>query len=144
MEYNRKWIRICLMAACLWMLSCSTIGNILSLATPTPTITPSPTPRPFPTADEMVGTRWTVSYYIPGEGSYDHEMVFRENGRLEFRHPNDTTPDNDTWEMAGSQVILSINDSFVTYTGEFIDYDTISGIAVNVRGLTWDWTAHRK
>ena len=136
------------------LLSCSTINDLLipptptatSTSTPTATLTPtaSPTIPAYPTADELVGTRWLLVYDAPEDGHREYDIVFHADGRLQTFHPNDRTPENDTWELEGSQITMCMNDCYAVYTGEFLDYDTMAGTTENVKGKTWDWIAHRK
>jgi len=95
------------------------------------------------TTPSVVGTRWSLSIDIPGERFYKHDIIFHAGGRLENHHPNDRTPDNDTWEQRGSTVILHINSDFITYTGHFQDARTLTGVARNVRGRRFVWKAER-
>ena len=91
----------------------------------------------------VLGSRWSLSSDVPGEKSYRYDIVFHPRGRLENHHPNDKTPDNDTWEQRGSTVILKFNDSYITYTGQFENPRTLKGEALNIRGLRFPWVAER-
>jgi hypothetical protein len=118
--------------------------------TSTPTNTPSPTstytltPLLLPSSNDLIGTRWLIIYNDSVVGHLEYYLIFHENGRLESTYTNDTTPNNDTWEMKGEQIILSINDGYAIYTGKFTDNDTIIGTAENIKGISWDWIAYRK
>ncbi len=91
----------------------------------------------------VVGQRWSLSTDVPGEKVYRYDIVFHPGGRLENHHPNDRTPDNDTWEQRGSTVILKFNNSYITYTGQFENPRTLKGEALNIRGLQFPWKAER-
>lgn len=91
----------------------------------------------------IVGSRWSLSTDVPGEQAYRYDIVFHRGGRLENHHPNDKTPDNDTWEQRDSTVILKFNNSYITYTGQFENSRTLKGEALNIRGLKFPWKAER-
>jgi hypothetical protein len=114
---------------------------------PTPTEAAVPTLPPLPTATEpatgdLTGTYWLIAYTEPGGTSYEYELIFHPGGRLENSHPNETTPDNDTWLQTGDTVVLLFNDAYATYQGQ-IAGDTMSGTAVNITGAAWSWSANR-
>ncbi len=95
------------------------------------------------TGSSLTGSRWSLSTDVPGERVYRYDIVFHPGGRLENHHPNDKTPDNDSWEQRGSTVILKFNDNYITYTGQFEDVRTLKGEALNIRGLRFPWMAER-
>lgn len=95
------------------------------------------------TGPTVLGSRWSLSTDVPGEKVYRYDIVFHPGGRLENHHPNDKTPDNDTWEQRGLIVIFRYNDNFITYTGRFENARTLQGEAVNIRGLKFPWKAER-
>ncbi len=114
---------------------------------PAPTEPAAPTIPPLPTATEpasgdLTGTRWRITYTEPGGTSYEYELVFHPGGGLENTHPNETTPDNDSWLQTGDTVVLLFNDSYATYQGQ-IAGDSMSGTAVNITGAAWSWNADR-
>ncbi len=88
---------------------------------------------------DLTGTQWRIVYDDP-DGHKDHELLFYPGGRLGFKHPNDTTPDNDFWIQDGTKIILTINSKFVTYTGTLLE-NRIEGSALNVRNNRWNWVA---
>lgn len=108
---------------------------------PMPTVTPLPPPTE-PAPGDLTGSRWFIYYAEPSGDYYEYELVFHPGGRLENSHPNETTPDNDTWMQSGDTVVLFFNDSYATYEGQ-ISGDAISGMAVNVTGGLWAWNAYR-
>ena len=65
-----KW-RIAFLGFDFLMLNCSTIGSLLQPPTLTLTATGTPTSTPttpaYPTAVDLIGTRWTVAYDMPEE-----------------------------------------------------------------------------
>jgi hypothetical protein len=154
--------------------NCSLMQRILPLPTPTmtptlsstptftPTLSPTPTLTPtlsytsilsntsssetqlFPISIDLVGTRWKIVYEAPSEGHREYELIFHENGRLENTHPNDKTPDNDTWELTRTEIILRFNDGYAIFRGKFKDYNTMFGIARNITGISWEWIAYRE
>lgn len=112
--------------------------------TPVPTDTPTQSKSAFPTAEELIGTRWTLLYDAPEDGRREYDIIFLEGRRLQTFHPNDNTPENDTWKLVGSQLTMSMNNGFAIYIGDFIDSDTIAGTAKNSDDESWEWTAYRK
>lgn len=95
------------------------------------------------TGPTVLGSRWSLSTDVPDEKVYRYDIVFHPGGRLENHHPNDKTPDNDTWEQRGLIVIFRYNDNFITYTGRFENARTLQGEAVNIRGLKFPWKAEQ-
>jgi hypothetical protein len=129
------------------LLNCAFIQRVGQPPTPTPTSTSTATDTPTPRwqmGDDLVGTRWTLVYDAPQDGHQEYDIIFHEGGRLETFHPNDRTPDNDTWKLVGSKITLCMNDCFAMYTGEFLDADTMAGTAENDNHESWAWTAYRK
>jgi opacity protein-like surface antigen len=95
-------------------------------------------------SSDVTGTTWTMTYYDKAvQQEYTYDITFLAGGKLSNSHPNDTTPDNDSWEQNGTTVTLYFNNSYATYTGT-IEGNSISGTASNVAGSTWEWSAVRK
>ncbi|MEY4768481.1 MAG: hypothetical protein RL637_1120 [Pseudomonadota bacterium] len=86
----------------------------------------------------LVGTKW---HYTDKQWNYDIE--FAENGVLHSRHPNDKTPDNDTWEQDRDTVKFYYNNKFSQYQGVLSGANVMSGTAKNTKGNTWEWSATR-
>lgn len=122
--------------ACQWVM-----GEPPAPSEPAATATSAPPPSPTSLPD-LTGTHWFIYYTEPGGAYYEYELRFQPNGRLENSHPNESTPDNDTWAQSGDLVILLFNDSYATYTGR-LDGDTMTGTAVNITGADWAWDAYR-
>jgi len=91
------------------------------------------------TNDSIIGTEWTIKYSNT-DGYLSYLLIFKPDGRLENRHPNESTPDNDFWEQDGNSITMKINDSFVIYKGT-INGSTMKGSATNTRNHTWEWEA---
>jgi hypothetical protein len=150
---KRRTTKIGFLIAGLIVFGCSSLRLFGPPPTPTPTPTFTPTPTltltptnttaPFPTAEELIGTRWRIVYDAPRSGHMEYELSLLANGVLRNTHPNDKTYDNDTWEMVGSQIIIKFNDAYAVYTGDFIDFDTIAGTATNKVDEEWEWMAYR-
>lgn len=98
--------------------------------------------KPVVRESGLVGTKWRIVYDDP-DGHKDHELLFLSGGKISFRHPNDMTPDNDTWSQEGNQITLSVNSGYVIYTGT-MEGDRISGSALNIMRAKWNWVATRE
>jgi hypothetical protein len=83
-------------------------------------------------------TKW---HYMDTDWEYD--MEFLSNGTLRTEHPNDRTPNNDTWKQSGDKVYFYFNDKYSTYEGSFSGNNIISGTAESKTGAIWNWKAVR-
>ncbi|MCK6523808.1 hypothetical protein L6R49_20555 [Myxococcota bacterium] len=94
--------------------------------------------RPLPPELDLTNTVWRLTADVDkDEGIEPYKITFARNGRLICEHPNDTTPDNDTWSQVGAKVRIAFNDRYAEYDLNFDDWSTIRGSAKNVTGLTW-------
>lgn len=96
------------------------------------------TPTPDNVAPPLAGTKW---HYADEQWQYDLE--FAANGVLHTTHPNDKTPDNDSWEQDGANVNIYFNNKFSQYKGTLSGNNLMSGTATNKKGATWTWKASR-
>ena len=99
---------------------------------------------------EVISTKLTTRGLVDSTWNYrdsdgdEGELIFLADGKISFWNPNDSTPDNDTWEFDDKQIRISINGGYSKYVGEISPKQTsISGTAVNKLGKTWTWTAVR-
>lgn len=90
------------------------------------------------------GTRWWFVTDLPVGGHREFELVLAPGGRAEVGDPVDTTPDNDGWSQSGTQVTITMNDRFVTYSATLTDDRVLRGRGLNVNGLKWDFVATRR
>ena len=58
-------------------------------------------------------------------------------------HPNEKTPDDDTWKASGKKIVLRFNNGYAVYTGELSDRDYMAGTAASKAGGKWEWKAYR-
>ncbi len=86
----------------------------------------------------LTGTRW---HYMDDQWEYD--MSFMPNGVLHTTHPNDKTPNNDTWEQNDTVVKFHFNNKFSNYEGKLSGQNLMSGTATNVKSKSWNWKATR-
>ena len=98
---------------------------------------------PRDNVSELVGSRWRLAYDSPNFGHREYDLIFREAGKLINTHPNEKTPDDDTWEASGNKVELRFNNGYAVYRGEFSDRNHMSGTSTSKAGGTWKWQAHR-
>jgi len=141
------------LAGALLLLACSMGGVVPTTPppkTPEPGVTTvpveSPTVQvepPVGQAVDLTGTRWRISYVDPVTEQYrEFDLIFNPGGVLRNTHPNDTTPDNDTWEQFNTTVVIRFNNNYATYTAE-IDGDNMLGTAININDVRWPWEAYR-
>ncbi|MDQ7090698.1 MAG: hypothetical protein Q9M50_08645 [Methylococcales bacterium] len=83
-------------------------------------------------------TKW---HYMDTDWEYDMEFI--SNGTLRTKHPNDKTPNNDTWRQSGEKVYFYFNNKYSTYQGSFSGDNIISGTAESKTGAVWNWKAVR-
>jgi hypothetical protein len=87
----------------------------------------------------LSNTKW---HYMDSDWEYD--MEFLSNGTLRTEHPNDKTPNNDTWKQQDGKVYFYFNDKYSAYQGNFSGSNMISGSAKSKTGVMWNWKAVRK
>ena len=85
----------------------------------------------------ILNTTWEYSDY---EKSY--QITFIKNGKLKTTHPNETTPDNDTWKQSKNKIYFEFNDGYVKYNGKIKTIDLIVGKAENKHN-SWTWKMKR-
>ncbi len=103
-----------------------------------------PAPNGIAEFKSLAGSRWHLVCDEPRYGQREFDLIFRKAGRLSNTHPNDSTPDNDAWEMNGRNVVLKFNNAYATYRGELTDDGNgMAGTATNVIGEKWEWSARR-
>ncbi len=93
-----------------------------------------------PTVDSasFANSRW---HYMDDQWEYD--ITFLENGKLSTTHPNDKTPENDSWEQTGETVKFYFNNKFSNYEGKIVGQNLMTGTAKNTKNKTWNWKATR-
>lgn len=89
----------------------------------------------------LIGTTWT---YEDDTHEWVYDNTFLENGVLETKHPNDRTPDSDTWKQDKTILEFSYNNGYSSYKGERISLNKITGTANNSAGKEWKWTLTKK
>jgi outer membrane biogenesis lipoprotein LolB len=109
----------------------TTLLAVNGCATNTPTVANDTVPS-------LSGSRW---HYMDQQWEYD--ITFTANGVLRTTHPNDKTPDNDTWEQDGAVVKFYYNNKFSRYQGNIMGRNLMSGTATNSKNKTWTWKATR-
>lgn len=80
---------------------------------------------------DLTGSTWNIK-----ASGREYTITFKLGGVLASTHPNDVTPDNDTWEQNGANVTFYFNDKYATYKGKFVAKDKIEGTAKN-KEKTW-------
>jgi len=84
---------------------------------------------------ELLNSTWQ---YSDSDNDRNYNITFARKGKLKSTHPNDVTPDNDTWEQNGENVRFFFNNKYATYEGKFYGKDTIKGSANNKLN-TWSF-----
>jgi hypothetical protein len=146
MSPARKWILLCLAAVLAVTVSCG-LPKLVWPTNQTATAFASiPTDTPIPTEPaifDLLGSTWLYRDDM-AEESVEFDITFNEAGSLYNTHPNDNTPDNDTWTQDGTSVTMSFNDGYAICQGTISSDGThIEGTATNEVGKTWNWTAER-
>jgi len=67
-----------------------------------------------------------------------YKITFKKNGVLSTTHPNDVTPDNDTWEQNRENITFWYNDKYSEYSG-VRKGNTITGTGKN-KTESWEFT----
>lgn len=92
----------------------------------------------------LSGSRWTIEYdYEDVHRRYD--FVLEESGKVRSHSDRDDTHHDDSWQLSGRLLIISMNNGRVVYTAEVSGSDVreLSGMSENYRGESWPWTATR-
>ena len=53
------------------------------------------------------GSTWEYS-----DEDWTYQIEFDENGKIKSTHPNDSTPENDTWNQLRNRIHFEFNDGF--------------------------------
>jgi len=85
----------------------------------------------------LLGTTWNYT-----DKDRNYEIEFSKKGKLITTHPNDHTPNNDTWKQKGDKIHFEFNDGFSKYDGQFESINLIKGTAKNSVS-NWKWTIKR-
>lgn len=99
-------------------------------------------PRYVEPVRSVVGL-WEVSCDHPSTGWLTFTVGVEESGGLDWGFPNDDTANNDVWWQEGEEVHFFINNAYVDYAGQLLNGDELQGVAMNVNGTVWEFTAHR-
>ena len=91
---------------------------------------------------ELVGSCWCLIYDNPRFGHREYNLIFDKDDKLINHHPDEKTPDDDTREARGREVVFRINNNYAVYGGELSDLSHMSGTATSEVGRTWEWKAH--
>lgn len=83
------------------------------------------------------GSTW--EYY---DEDWTYQIEFKENGKIKSTHPNDNTPENDSWTQSGSEIHFEFNDGFSNYDGKMKSVNLITGIGKSTSGK-WEWKMKR-
>lgn len=86
-------------------------------------------------AYNLLNSTWQ---YSDSDNDRRYNITFARKGKLKSTHPNDVTPDNDTWEQNGENVRFYFNDKYATYEGKFYGPDSIKGSAGN-KQTSWSF-----
>jgi outer membrane biogenesis lipoprotein LolB len=89
---------------------------------------------------DLLNSTWQ---YSDSDNDRIYNITFARKGKLKSTHPNDRTPDNDTWEQNGENVTFYFNNKYATYVGKFYGKDSIKGSASNNQN-TWSFLMVRK
>lgn len=87
---------------------------------------------------ELEGTTWVFT-----SKDKTYTVTFEKNGKLSSTHPNDNTPNNDTWVQDGMVLRFYFNNKYSTYTGKFVKANLIKGTATSKAGK-WTWNIRKK
>lgn len=80
------------------------------------------------------GTQWLYS-----DNVLEYKIDFNKNGKITTTHPNDKTPDNDSWTQSGGEIYFQFNDGFSKYNGRMKSMTKIRGKASSEND-NWNWT----
>ena len=95
------------------------------------------------TTSSLQGSAWMLSYHIPRIGDRHFKIEFLKKGMLVNHHPNETTPENDTWHVEADTIHMSINDNYTLYEGRMVSNNQMKGTAKNKVDEVWEWVATR-
>jgi len=87
--------------------------------------------------NEIINCKW--AYSEDKEANLKYEITFLENGIFQSTHPNERTPDNDTWEIINNQLHFYSNNKYAHYTCTYASENILKGSSKNVKDLTWNW-----
>ena len=79
---------------------------------------------------DVEGTTWQYT-----DEDSDYQITFSPNGKLTTTHPNDKTPNNDTWEQSGKTIRFWFNNKYSRYKGKMKNGNTIKGKGRSVAGV---------
>jgi len=80
------------------------------------------------------GTQWLYS-----DKYWEYTIDFNKDGTISSTHPNDKTPDNDSWTQSGREIYFQFNDGFSKYNGSWKSKNKIKGKASSEND-NWNWT----
>ncbi len=89
------------------------------------------------------GTVWWFATDLPVGGHREFEIELLPGGRARVGDPVDTTPNNDAWTQEGAELVITMNDRYVTYRATVTSTAQLRGRGLNVRGLKWDFVMRR-
>jgi hypothetical protein len=126
---------------------------------PAPVAAPAPSPaaqsppvssvpaRPVPQgplANALAGSRWQVSYVLPGAVPTESQWELQPSGTVVRHGRNGPASENDSWEVTGASLIVKINDAYAVYVTTELKERTMTGTATNKVGNQWTWRAEKK
>ncbi len=104
---------------------------------------PKKDPASMPTTTSLADTVWTLDAELEDEDLQHYEVTLNADGSLGIHSGRDTSPENDFWSLEGGVLTLTMNDSYVAYTGRFLSPERVEGSATNVKAETWAFTLSR-
>jgi hypothetical protein len=98
------------------------------------------TDQPVAPKVSLAGTTWEFTTVHDG---YVRSLkyAFHADGRLELLHAAAGGPS--TWQQAGDQLRLSLNDGYAVWLGSVSGPDAMSGESANVYAAEGTWTGRR-
>ena len=85
----------------------------------------------------VTGSTWEYT-----DEDWTYQIEFIENGTIKSTHPNDNTPENDSWNQSRNQIHFEFNDGFSKYDGKMKTIDLIVGNGKSTSGK-WKWKMKR-
>ena len=85
----------------------------------------------------VAGSTWEYT-----DEDWTYRIEFVENGKIKITHPNESTPENDTWYQSHSEINFEFNDGFSKYSGKMKSLDLIVGLGKSKNGK-WKWKMKR-
>ena len=92
-------------------------------------------------SDAEISVQGSTWDYTDDDATY--QIEFAADGQLTTTHPNDATPDNDTWRQDRRKIHFEYNNGYSKYDGVMKTKDLIVGTAKN-SSMTWTWTMKRR